>query len=68
VPGHCFVDRVVNDFPNQVVKARQTSRADVHTWSLANWVKAFENLNIFGAVIAGGGSAFIGHVFLCGWV
>ena len=66
--SHCFVNCVVNDFPNQVVKARQTSRADVHTGSFANWVEAFENLNIFGAVIAGGGSAFVRHVFLCGWV
>ena len=64
--SHCFVDGVVNDFPNQMVKTGQTSRTDVHPGSFADRIKTFQNLDIFGAVIACSGSAFIGHVFLLG--
>ena len=52
-PCHRFVDRVVDDFPNEVVKTSQTSGPDVHAGSFTNGVETFENLNIFRTVIGG---------------
>ena len=50
--SHRFVDRVVDDFPNEVVKAGETSGADVHTGALANGIESFENLNVLRAVVS----------------
>ena len=55
VPGQRLVDRVVDDFVDQMVQARCTGRADVHGRPLANGLQAFENLDLVGAVF---GSVF----------
>jgi hypothetical protein len=36
VAGEGFVDRVVNDFIDEVVKTAGAGGADVHTWALAH--------------------------------
>jgi hypothetical protein len=56
--GHGFVDRIVNDFPDQVVQTLQTGGADVHTRSLADWVESLEHLNLCSTIIAG----FVGRL------
>ena len=54
-----FVDRVVDDFANQVVHATLAGAADVHARSLANRFEALEDLNGAG-VVAAGGFGFLG--------
>jgi hypothetical protein len=46
VTGECFVNRVVDDFINEVVKTARTSGADVHSRTFANGLKPFENLDV----------------------
>jgi hypothetical protein len=46
VTGESFVDRVVDDFINEVVKTTGTCGADVHSRAFANGLKPFENLNV----------------------
>jgi hypothetical protein len=46
VTGESFVNRVVDDFINEVVKTTWTSGADVHTRTFANSLKPFENLDV----------------------
>jgi hypothetical protein len=36
--GHRLVDRVVNDLPNEVVKASEASGPDIHTGTFTNGV------------------------------
>ena len=43
VPGHRLVDGVVDDLPDQVVKAARSGRTDVHPGPEPHWLKAFEN-------------------------
>jgi hypothetical protein len=47
---HGLVDRVVDDFPDTVVQARRTGRADVHTGALADWIQALQDLHVLGPV------------------
>ena len=46
-----LVDRVVDDFIDQVVKTRHAGRADVHAGALADSLQTFENLNLAGVVL-----------------
>jgi hypothetical protein len=40
VPSHRFVDRVVDDFPDQVMQTTAVGRADVHARSSTDRVEA----------------------------
>ena len=50
VAGHRFVDRVVDDLPDQVVQAGEAGRTDVHAGPLADRIEAFEDLDRVGVV------------------
>jgi hypothetical protein len=63
VTGKCFVDGVVDNFINQVVKAARTGRADIHSGALANSLETFKNLNASGVVA--GFLFFFAGVFRC---
>ena len=52
MPGHRFVNGVVNDFVDKVMQAALIGRADVHAGTLANRFKSFKNLNAGCAVVA----------------
>src|SRR5690606_2037467 len=59
-----LVDRIVDDFVDQVMKALGSRRADVHGGPLAHGFEAFEDLNAAGVVGAGnrlGGAGRVGH-------
>ena len=43
--GHCLVDRVVDDLPDQVVEAALVGRADVHAGATTDGLEAFEHLD-----------------------
>ena len=73
---HCFVYGVVDNFPNEVVQASQTRRADIHTRTTTHRVKTLKHLDVLGAVGASGlaNRAFCGvtgaiycHVLPCHW-
>ena len=49
-----LVDRVVDDFVHQMVQARRPGRVDVHRRALADGFKAFEDLDLVGAVLVRG--------------
>ena len=53
-----LVDRVVDDFVDEVVQAGRTGRADVHRRPLADGLEAFEHLDLVGGIVVdlGGGS------------
>ena len=51
---HCFVNSVVDHFPDEVVQASQTRGTDVHTRAFADGVEAFQDLNVFCAVVSSG--------------
>ena len=53
IPSHRFIDRVVDNFPDQVMQASKTSGADVHAGALADGIEALKNLNVLGAVVGG---------------
>jgi hypothetical protein len=48
---HRFVDRVVEDFPDQMMKSGGADAPDVHARSLANRLQPFENGDVFCGVI-----------------
>ena len=50
VAGHGLVDRVVDDLVDEVMEARGTGRADVHTGALTNRLEAPEHRDVFGVV------------------
>ncbi len=50
VSGKRFVDGIVDNFVDQVVKSVDARRADVHGRALPNGLKPFENLNLVRAV------------------
>ena len=50
IPGQRFVDRIVDDFVDQVVKSIDARRADVHRRALSNGLKPFQNLDLVRAV------------------
>ena len=47
VPVHRLVDRVVEHFPDQMVKAGRADATDVHAGALTNGLEAFENGDVF---------------------
>src|SRR5665213_1822855 len=47
---HRLIDRVVEDFPYEVVKSGRTRSADVHAGALANGVEALEDGDAAGVV------------------
>ena len=47
---HRFVDGVVDDFPDEVVKACRADATDVQSGALPNGIKSFENRYVFGGV------------------
>ena len=69
-PGERLVDRVVDDFVDEVVQPGRPGRPDVHRRPLADGLEAFEDLDFVGAVVVGAaGTARAGPVrrwpFLC---
>ena len=49
--GQGFVDRVVDDFVDEMVQAGRTGRPDVHRGTLADRFQAFEDLDAVGRVV-----------------
>ena len=43
VAGHGFVDRVVDDLPDQMVQAALAGGADIHARTFADGLQSFEN-------------------------
>ena len=54
VARHCLVDRVVDNFPDQVVEAPSVGRSDIHARSSPHRIEALEDLDALGVVVAGG--------------
>ena len=52
VSGHRFVDGVVDDLVDEMVKAALIGRADVHSRALAHRLEALKDLDARGAVVA----------------
>ena len=52
VSRHRFVNRVVYDLINKVVEAALISGADIHSWTLADRIKPFKDLDAGGTVVA----------------
>ena len=52
-PGQRFVDRVVDDFVDEMMQPGRSGRADVHRRPLAHRLEAFEDLDALGAVLVG---------------
>ena len=55
-PGERLVDRVVDDFVDEMVQPRDAGRADVHGGALAHRLEPFEDLDLVGAVFVGTGA------------
>jgi hypothetical protein len=53
-PGQGLVDRVVDDFIDQMMEAGRSCRPDVHRRPLTNGFEPFEDLDALGAVIRRG--------------
>ena len=58
---HGFVDGIVHDFPNEMVKAHFAGRADVHGGAQADGFQAAENLNGLRVILV---AALAGYCFL----
>ena len=52
VPGHCLVDRVVHDLPDEVVETGRPGRADVHPGTLPDRIEPLEHGDVVGLVRA----------------
>jgi hypothetical protein len=52
VAGEGFVDRVVDDFSEELVEAALAVVADVHAGALSNGFKAFEDLDLIRRIVA----------------
>src|SRR5690606_29451150 len=50
VVGHGFVDRVVDDFVNEMVESSGRGVADVHTWAFTDVLQVAEVLKVLGGV------------------
>ena len=50
MPIDRFIDRVVEDLPEQMMVAVRVSPADIHRRTFANGLQAFENIDVFGGV------------------
>ena len=48
--GHCFIDRVIDDFPHQVVQAGGSGGADVHTGPGAHSFEPLEDRYVLSLV------------------
>ena len=59
--GHRLVDRVVDDFPDQVMEAAGIGRADIHARTASNRFEALEDLDRRGRVV---GSTRLGAPWL----
>jgi hypothetical protein len=65
MPRERFVDGIIDDFVDHVVKAGAVVRvADIHARPLANGVEALQDLDRF-RVVFGGGSRYILSGRLC---
>ena len=53
--GQRLVDRVVDDFVDEVVQPGRPGRPDVHRRPLPDGLEAFEDLDFVGAVVVGTG-------------
>ncbi len=51
VPCQRFVNRVVDDFVDEVMQPRRARRPDVHGGPLPHRLEPFENLDLVGAVV-----------------
>jgi hypothetical protein len=51
--GQRLVNRVVDDFVDQVMQARRAGRADVHRRPFSDGLEAFENFDFIGAIVVG---------------
>ena len=47
---HRFVDRVVEDLPDEVMEAGRADAADVHAGPAPDGLEPFENGNVFGGI------------------
>ena len=66
VATHRFVNRVVDDFPNQVMQTHFAGGTDVHCWAEAHSFQAAENFDRLGIVLMTGlhrNCFFIAHLF-----
>ena len=52
ISGERFVDRIINDFINKVMKAALRCAADIHAGALADRFEPFQNLNLIGVIRA----------------
>jgi hypothetical protein len=57
--GQRFVDRVIDDFVDQVVKPGRAGRSDVHRGALANGFEPLENLDFVRTVIVDRGAVAV---------
>ena len=48
--GHGFVDRIVDDFMDEVVQAPVVDRPDIHRGPLSDRLEALQNLDLLGVV------------------
>ena len=51
IAGNSFVDTVVSDLFDQVVRPVIAGRTDVHAGSLANRLQAFQDLDLTGIIV-----------------
>ena len=58
--GHGLVDRVVDDFPDEVMQAALIGRADVHARPATNGLQALEDLDAGRRVVGAAGSPALG--------
>ena len=49
-PAESLVDGVVDDLPDEVMKAARAGRADVHARALADGLEALEHLDVFSGI------------------
>ena len=52
VSRQSFINGIVDNFVNQVVKSIQACRADIHRGALPHRLETFQNLNLLGPVIS----------------
>ena len=48
IAGERFVDRVIHNFINQVVKSFRTNVTNIHRGTLSNSFQTFQNLDVLG--------------------
>ena len=60
VPGQCFVNRIIDDFVDQMMQAGGAGGADIHTGALAHSLQTLQNLNLRTAVSVVGSRFAVG--------